>query len=111
MAATDPRNASPSEGLPTAVDRAAESFAHLATCVMGREADAAVLAALTETRTRCDAASAERPGQRALFVNLQTALSTWQQVWPRLGGQGEFRAAVAREAEQWAKKLTGLAKS
>jgi hypothetical protein len=46
--------------------------------------------------------------RRALLAHVQTAAQTWREVWPRLGGQREFRHAVAREARLWSKRLLEL---
>ena len=61
-----------------------------------------------ETRALCEQA-AGRAGSgalNALLANVSTALRTWQDVWPRLGTQRDFRVAVAREARLWAKRLS-----
>ena len=48
----------------------------------------------------------EQAEVKQLLTNVQQALQTWQEVWPRLGTSGEFRAAVAREARQWSKRFS-----
>ena len=41
-------------------------------------------------------------------AHLQTVAQTWHRVWPRLGGQRDFRLAVAREARRWSQELLAL---
>ena len=94
------------------VMRLEAQFGRIADAIEGREPDTIVTEAFKTTRALCaDAASHTRAGQlRVLFTNVQTALETWQTVWPRLGRQREFRQAVAREANLWARKLGALAR-
>ncbi len=49
-------------------------------------------------------------GRRELLEDLQVRVSTWLEVWPRLGKDIDFRNAVAREARIWSKKLAEAAK-
>ena len=86
----------------------AARFASIAACAGARYPAAAMLETLTQTAAACaDAASAEQsPETKQLLTNLQTAVTTWHQVWPRLGAQREFRLAVAREAKLWSKRLS-----
>ena len=42
---------------------------------------------------------------QAQLVDLQQRLTVWRDVWPRLGTDPQFRAAVAREAHRWAASL------
>jgi len=92
--------------------RVAESFAHLAAGLAGREPDADLLERFQRTESLCKRAVAENaPAElNSLLPKLQAALQTWQEVWPRLGTQREFRQAVAREADLWSRRLTALAK-
>ena len=39
---------------------------------------------------------------------LHQAVSTWSDVWPRLGTQQEFRIAVSREARAWAQRFSTM---
>ena len=68
----------------------------LADGIEARQDDPQVLARLAQARAAC------RP--TAGDAQLVTVLEAWQQVWPRLGAQREFRLAVAREARLWAKR-------
>jgi hypothetical protein len=87
--------------------RLAQGFLDIAGDIEAGRPDAALCQRLQRARTLCgQAAAGERDAsRRELLGHLQTALSTWQQVWPRLGGQQPFRLAVAREARLWAKRL------
>ncbi len=49
------------------------------------------------------------PAAGEALERVDTALTTWQDVWTRLGRQTEFRQAVSREAGAWAKRLSVLA--
>jgi len=40
-----------------------------------------------------------------MLLQVQVRLAMWRRVWPRLGSQREFCQAVAREAQQWSKRL------
>ena len=86
----------------------ADRFSSIVACAESHRPDAAMLETLAQTAAACaDAASAEQsPEAKQLLINLQTAVTTWQQVWPRLGAQREFRLAVAREAKLWSKRLS-----
>ena len=80
----------------------------IAACVEERKPQAALMGRFEETRALCEQAAA-RVGSgelNALLANVSTALRTWQDVWPRLGTQRDFRVAVAREARLWAKRLS-----
>ena len=87
---------------------AAGAFALLAQAVELRQPEEAVRARMEAARQACDAAAAQAvAGERQdLLIHVQSALRTWQEVWPRLGAQAPFRAAVAREARAWAKRFT-----
>ena len=86
---------------------AAGAFARLAQAVELRQPDEAVRARIEAARQACDAAAAQAAAgeRRDLLINVQAALRTWQEVWPRLGAQALFCAAVAREARAWAKRF------
>jgi len=86
-------------------------FQRIAKAVEQRQPDLTVTEAIKAAQALCaEAALAERrPTTRILLTNVQTALETWQTVWPRLGAQKEFRQAVAREAHLWSRKLGELA--
>ena len=47
---------------------------------------------------------------KEILEDLQTRVATWHLVWPRLGGDPQFRNAVAREAHAWAQKLLKFTK-
>ena len=75
-----------------------------------REPETVLTAMLEETRSLCEWAVSESSGElQSLLTNLQQPLTTWQQVWPRLGAQEEFRLAVAREADLWSRRLDAMA--
>ena len=91
----------------------AARFASIAACVDERRPEAATLELLAQTAAACaEAARVESsPATKQLLANVETAVSAWHQVWPRLGAQGEFRLAVAREARLWSKRLSELAQA
>lgn len=93
----------------SARQRLAQGCLDVAGDIEAGRSEAALCQHLQRAHTLCGAAAAgERDAaRRELLAHLQTALSTWQQVWPRLGGQQPFRLAVAREARLWAKRLAG----
>ena len=86
----------PSSGL-------AEEVAAIAEAIEGRRSEADVAGRIAQALTRCRQSAAGRREQE----ELQTVLDTWQQVWPRLNSQSEFRQAVAREARRWSERLSG----
>jgi hypothetical protein len=92
-------------------DRLEAQFQRIAEAVEQQQAAHVVAEALTAAHASCVEAAAEEPHAevRTLLTNVQTALETWQTVWPRLGAQKEFRQAVAREAHLWARKFGALA--
>ena len=95
---------------PQPLSRIAANFAAMASGIHARQPDAALGALFEETQRWCEQAASERSAEQAvLLANLTTALTAWQQVWPRLGAQPEFRQAVAREADLWSKRLQALA--
>ncbi len=61
----------PSDGVPTLLAECLAACAHESTMPQARQAD------------------------------LQQRLTVWRDVWPRLGQDPLFRAAVAREARRW----------
>ena len=92
-------------------DRLETQFQRIADAVEQRQSDRVVTEALKAAHALCAEAAAQAQGAaaRTLFTNVQTALETWQTVWPRLGRQREFRQAVTREAGLWSRKLGELA--
>ncbi len=50
------------------------------------------------------------PKDQELLSDLQQRVSTWHQVWERLGKEVDFRNAVGREAHAWSVKLLKLSK-
>ena len=66
-----------------------------------------VTAALHEAAARCQGRGDLPTDQQRLFQNVHTVVSTWREVWPRMGARREFRQAVAREARLWARRLRG----
>ena len=69
--------------------------------------DATVVELLGKIQSSCEraAVSGASDEQRQRLTQVQAATQTWQQVWPRLGAQRDFRLAVAREARIWSKRL------
>ena len=54
----------------------------------------------------CLASCAQAAGLPAVQrADVQQRLTVWRDVWPRLGQDPQFRAAVAREARRWATEL------
>ena len=49
----------------------------------------------------CLAACATAVAAKTPLADLQQRLTVWRDVWPRLGTDPQFRAAVAREAHRW----------
>ena len=99
------------EALPGPMAHIADGFARIAACVADRKPTATLTAALQETEALCRQAAATMRGEKAVVLtNVQQAIATWRQVWPRLGTQPDFRLAVAREAALWAKRLQAMAK-
>ena len=83
-------------------------FAAIAAGIDARREDAALLKCFEDAQMSCaQAAEGEAPSSqdKHLLANVQTALLTWRTVWPRLGAQPEFRAAVSREAHAWSKRF------
>ncbi len=83
-------------------DGVAAQLLRVAEAIEAGRSDAAILQALQQ-------AGASRPANGRQSADelhrLGTGLETWRQVWPRMGGQRDFRMAVAREARLWAKRL------
>ena len=69
--------------------------------------NAMILEALERACSSChEAVETGRAGALTqILAQVETATTTWQQVWPRVGGDREFQLAVAREARLWAKRL------
>ena len=105
------RRLTPADG-PEQLRRIASSFAQIASCVSQRASTAKLTAVLEETQQLCERGTAGPSSDevKTLLPNLQTALETWQEVWPRLGQQGEFRQAVVREATLWSRRLEALSR-
>jgi hypothetical protein len=87
--------------------RLAEGFAAIAAGIEARQSDASLTELFTQTHVLCEEVIAResQADAKALAGNVQLAVRTWQQVWPRLGGQTPFRQAVSREARMWSKRL------
>ena len=82
-------------------------FQRIADAIEQRQPNQLVTEAFRAAQALCAEVTVHEPdaAARTLLTNVQTALETWQAVWPRLGAQQEFRQAVAREAGLWARKL------
>ena len=93
-----------------AVQELAGRFAAIAVCIEGGEPSERLLTLLREAQAACEqAADAAPQGElKDWLVNLRAATETWQQVWPRLGAQRDFRLAVAREARLWSKRFSAV---
>ncbi len=78
----------------------AQSLLQVAEAIEQGRPEAAILEALRQARTARGA-----NGRTPDAQHLDTVLKTWQEVWPRMGGQRDFRMAVIREARSWAKRL------
>ena len=85
----------------------AAGCAAIAAWVEERKPQTALLARFEEVRALCEQAAARERSAllKGWLANMSEALRTWQNVWPRLGTQQEFRLAVAREARLWGKRL------
>ena len=84
----------------------AEAFAAIADGVDGGRPDEELRRRFQQAGTLCRQASGTAPADlQPLLANVQQALATWEEVWPRLGGQAPFRQAVIREARSWAKRF------
>lgn len=84
----------------------AEAFASIADAVAAGRPDAELRQRFQQALGACRQASASAPpGLRPLLANVQQALATWDEVWPKLGGQEPFRHAVIREARTWAQRF------
>ena len=91
------------------VVHAAAQVAEIASAIEARRPDAVLLEGFGAARTACERAAAEETLEaKAALTNLATALKTWQEVWPRLGREQDFRLAVVREARLWSKRLAAL---
>lgn len=90
--------------------RVSALFETLAAVIEARKSDETVHSALAALKAVCaQTVAQELPrASKDLVSNISTAIQTWEQVWPRLGGQPEFRLAVAREARMWAKRFQEL---
>jgi hypothetical protein len=71
----------------------AAAFEALAAAIDQGRTEAQLEALFDQALAVCDAA------------DLRTVLTTWRDVWARMGRRPEFRQAVAREAGLWARRL------
>jgi len=84
----------------------ADAFAAIADGVAAGQPDAALRQRFQQALSACRQAAASAPAElQPLLANVQQALATWDEVWPRLGGQEPFRNAVIREARTWAQRF------
>jgi len=92
---------------PTGLADVAEQFMAIAESIEAHQPAGTLLKLFQEAQLICrSAASHERLAEpQRLLTNVQTALATWQDVWPRLGSRLEFRLAVVREARLWSKRF------
>ena len=93
-----------------ALSLVADGVAVIASRIEERGPQAALMEAFARAQALCEASAAREPSSETgrLLANVTMAVQTWQQVWPRLGSQDEFRLAVCREARLWAKRLRAL---
>ncbi len=91
------------------VESVVSRIAAIATCVEARQPDATVMEVFAQARASCEEAAAQEVSAdlKLQLAHLRTVLETWQQVWPRLATQDEFRLALAREARLWSQRLAG----
>jgi len=89
----------------------AAQFAEIAAAIERGRSDKGVAEAFTQIQNACGTAGKRSSGSQTLLANMTTAVETWRTVWPRLGHQREFRQAVVREANMWARRFEELAKS
>ena len=97
--------ASSRNGSPRPRHHLAAELAVIATHLDAAQPDAHLIKLLERARCSSQEAAAAAPSMASLLANLAMALQTWQEVWPRLGSQREFRLAVAREARLWAERV------
>ena len=85
-----------------------KSFSAVAACIESGGSPASVASAIRAAWSQCDHQAAKQPegDLKRRLISVQQALETWQRVWPRMGSQREFRAAVIRESRLWAKSLS-----
>ena len=89
---------------PESLQQLSQRFLQIATAV--DKHDARVPEALTATHTLCMQTASQQTGAtKTLLDDLAHRLEVWRDVWPRLGQDAGFRAAVSREARLWAHKL------
>lgn len=92
------------------INQLASLFARVASAIDSGIPDEQVRSLLRQTHACCLKAQADGAGARGtLLSNLHVALTTWEQVWPRLGPELAFRQAVSREANLWARRLHACA--
>ncbi len=72
--------------------------------------DAMITTLLSELQQACEVLTIQ-PSSASVMQwvgNLKVVIQTWKEIWPRMGGQREFRLAVAREARLWSQRLPTL---
>ena len=92
-------------------EQIAANFATIAILIEEQRPTVLLTETFMRTQALCEGAVAQasRANAKTLAGNVQSALRTWQQVWPRLGSQPPFRQAVAREARLWSQRFLELA--
>ena len=95
------------------LQRVSERFTAITAAAEDDERHAIMGTALSQTKAACEEAAAhEQSGDvKQRLTDVASALQTWQDVWPRLGTQPEFRLAVSREARLWSKRFADAAKA
>ena len=96
-----------------ALSLVADGVAVIASRIEERGPQAALMEAFARAQALCEASAARESSSETghMLASVKMAVQTWQQVWPRLGPQQEFRLAVAREASQWSRRLQDLTAS
>ena len=94
----------------SAVTRLTTQLGSITAAIEGGKSDTAITALLTELQRTCEEWTVQPSSASAKqwVSNLQTVIQTWKEIWPRMGGQREFRLAVARETRLWSQRLPTL---
>ncbi len=87
-----------------------EAFLQVAAQIEQRDKQQAVEKLLKQLHLDCQKLSEATQSKeiQSSTAQVQQALETWLQVWPRLSSQDDFRLAVAREARLWSGRFTKM---
>lgn len=95
------------EPLPSRLHQLSEDLLRIQEGCDHQTVSAVMEAMLLEAEYHCEWTVADAaPAMQTMLADLQMRLAMWRRVYPRLGKQPAFRAAVAREAASWVKRLT-----